>query len=248
MGITGWGDRRARRRARAIAIVAGVVAGATVLAGCLPSADPWKDPTAPGPGNGHHVGVIGDSLVVLTQVGLPIDPDARKLTDAITGLGFYESTSEHFGATTDDLFGADDSRFVGFPSPGADIQIIALGTNDAHDNYVPVDRYEANLRRWIDTRIAGTCFGLVNVFTGTTRWGLNVTGPAYNDAIARIVADHPNVHLIDWNSYALAHPELYPNPPGPHPNAAGEDAYRLFITLGAEGCGRNLDGGTAPGS
>jgi hypothetical protein len=71
--------------------------------------------------------------------------------------------------------------------------------------------------------------------------------PAYNDAINRIVADHSNVHLIDWNSFALAHPSLYADPTSPHHpgTAAGQVAYRFFIAVGAATCAQSLDA-TAP--
>lgn len=187
--------------------------------------------------------MIGDSITYQAQWGTPTGT-TRKLTSALTNLGFSASTSAATGANTDDLFGkVRRSDFTGFPSPNADVQIIALGTNDAHDDGfgVPLDRFESNLRAWIDLQ-PGTCFGLVNIYTGATSWGMNVTAPTYNEAINRIVADHPNVYLIDWSSYALAHPDLYLDPTGVHPGtAAGQAAYRFFIAVGAATCAASLN-------
>lgn len=240
MGVLSRGGWRARRGTRLVGIVVVAAIGVTVLAGCLPDPDPWTAPTRTGVGNGHHVGIIGDSLVVRAQRGIPADWSKHFVTDAMTNVGFHVSTTAATGATTDDLFGADSSTFTGFPSPGAEIQVIGLGTNDAHDNQVPVTRYEANLRRWIGSQPKGTCFALVNVFAPPA-WRLNVTAPAYNAAIKRIVADTPSVHLVDWNSFALAHMSMFPDPNDPHPNDSGQAAYRVFLTAGAATCAAALD-------
>jgi hypothetical protein len=228
---------------RPLLVVGATVVAACLLAACLPPADPWTAPTATGVGNGHHVGVIGDSITFQAQWGS--GDGTPQLTNALTGLGFSASLSAWLGADTDDLYGVvRPSQFNGFPSPNADVQIIGLGTNE-HKDAVPVDRFESNLRTWIDAQ-PGTCFGLINVYTGATSWNLDVFGPAYNDAINRIVADHANVHLIDWNSFALAHRYLYADPTSPHPDtAAGQAAYRFFIAVGAATCAQSLDA-TAP--
>jgi hypothetical protein len=81
------------------------------------------------------------------------------------------------------------------------------------------------------------CFGLVNIYTGATSWGLDVTAPAYNAALDRIAADHPTVHVINWNAQALAHQSTYfDDPTQPHGNATGQTAYRNLLTFAAGVC------------
>jgi hypothetical protein len=166
-----------------------------------------------------------------------LDTTIHHLTDSLTNGGFHVSTSDMIGAKTPDLFGADGSKLTGFPDPGADIEIIGLGTNDANNLAVPVAQYEANLRNWIDAQSTTTCFWLVNIYTGATSWGLDVTAPAYNAALNRIAADDPTVHIADWNAQALAHQSTYfDDPTQPHGNATGQAAYRNMITLLAAAC------------
>ena len=228
------------RRRSALLVSAGVVVA--LLTGCLPAARPWATPTTTGVGDGHYVGIIGDSLVFRAQYSSDINWEIHLLDDALAANGFHASVSALMGAATPDIFGANYSQFVGFPEPGADIQIIGLGTNDANNNAVPVEDFEANLRRYIASQPASTCFRLINVYTGATSWGLDVTAPAYNAALDDIAADQPNVSVIDWNSIALAHPEYFgTDPTQPHANASGEAAYRFIITFGAAGCAQTLE-------
>jgi hypothetical protein len=225
------GVRAARR-----AVVASV---ACLLVGCLPAATGWTPPT--GTSNGRHCGVIGDSLVFQAERGSRnFQARVHRLTDRLSAIGCHVSTSDFIGASTPDLFGANHSSFDGFPAPGADIQVIALGTNDAHRRAVPVDRYEANLRRYIDALPETTCIWLVNIYTGATSWGLDVTGPAYNDAQKHIASDHANVRIADWNAIAHAHPSYFRDPTQPHANAAGQQAYRDVITLATALCAASM--------
>jgi hypothetical protein len=221
-----------------------VIGAALLLTACLPAADPWIAPKAVGVGTGHHVGVIGDSLVHQADYGTVSGTSGHYLTDALTNLGFSASTSAAIGAKTPDLFGADNSTFVGFPTPGADIQIIGLGTNDAHNNSVPVGDYETNLRTYIELQPPTTCIGLINIYTGATSWGLDVTAPAYNAALANIAAQHSNVQVIDWNSLALANPTFFNDPTRPHGNATGQAAYRFIIAQAAASCASALNTST----
>jgi lysophospholipase L1-like esterase len=174
--------------------------------------------------------VVGDSLVHSSQTGGGIDatdPD-RHIDDAAAARGLRASVSAIVGADTADLGG-----LAGFPAPGPDALVIALGTNDMRDGVVPVDTAIRNLVAAID-RIGAPCTAVVTIIDEPT-WGLDVTAPPYNAALAALAEARDDVVLADWAGVADAHPE-HLQTDGVHLTEEGKAAYRDLLLDGAEAC------------
>lgn len=205
-----------------------VVATATLVVAmgtaCLPQPTAWVEPDDPI----AHVAVIGDSLTYQAEYGQDFkeidDPTApRDLTAAFVAAGFGVSTSLQIGA---DTFGL--AQIPEWPAPVADVVVIALGTNDRHDDAHPLEQSQANLDTYL-ARWPDACVVLVTI-AETPVWGLDVYGPAWN-AFLRERADV----LADWTPIAAAHPE-YLLDDLVHHNAEGAAAYRTLMVDAAAQC------------
>ncbi len=217
---------RARR-----AIRGGLLVGAALLLGaCQFNPTPWRPSSTP---NGHDVGVVGDSLTwgAETGGGFP-NPAPARLRDALDAAGYGSSVYSLTGFHTDLL--VDVTSWPQTP----DIVVVALGTNDAHNQAVPLARYLTNIRTFLD-RTPAACDVLVNINPATT-WGLDVTAPDYNDGLEGLGAERADAVVVDWASIALAHPE-YLSSDGVHGNAEGQAAYRQAIVGGVDACAQKLE-------
>ena len=213
---------RARR-----AIRCGLLVGAALLLGaCQFPPTPWRPSLTP---NGHDVGVVGDSLTwgAETGGGFP-DPAPARLRDALDAAGYYSMSGFDTG------FLADVTDWPQTP----DIVVVALGTNDAHNQSIPLDRYLTNIRSFLD-RTPAACDVLVNI-NPATAWGLDVTAPDYNDALEGLGAERSDAVIVDWATIAIAHPE-YLSSDGVHGNDEGQAAYRQAIVDGVDACAQELD-------
>ena len=222
----------------AIAAVVAVVGTACIPepTGSLPAPTAWVEPDAVDSRSGRspvshqvaHVAVIGDSLTYQAEYGLDFkaidDPTTpRDLTAAFLAAGFGVSTSLQYGATT---FGL--AQLPDWPAPVADVVVIALGTNDRHDDAHPLEQSQANLDTYL-ARWPDTCVVLVTI-AETPVWGLDVYGPAWN----AFLRDRADV-VADWAAIAADHPE-YLLDDLVHHNAEGAEAYRELIVGASKRC------------
>lgn len=181
---------------------------------------------------GDGVGIVGDSLTwgAETGGGFP-DPAPARLRDALDAAGYGSSIYSLIGFNTDLL--ADVTAWPQTP----DIVVVALGTNDSHNQSVPLDRYVTNIRTFLD-RTPEACTVLVNI-NPAPAWDLDVTAPAYNAALEGLAAERPDAVVVDWASTAVAHPE-YLSSDGVHGNEEGQAAYRQAIVGGVDACAQEI--------
>ncbi len=207
-----------------------VVASAVVIvlgvAACLPRPAPWVGDGA------EHVMVFGDSLTFQANHGTdggPPDQSVTFLTDQLVAAGYATSVASNFGATTEDL----ESVTGEIPEPGADILVIALGTNDLHIvNAAPRSSVEAslvNLDRAI-LQAAASCVVLIGVADVDT-WGLSANADEFNTGLTERADVYGN-----WATIIDAHPEYLRGDDNIHHTAAGAAAYRDLITTSVDAC------------
>lgn len=196
-----------------------IVVLSVIVAGCLPSPSLWV-------GSGVRVGVVGDSIVYVTEHDTYKDAN-HHLTDALVAAGYAVSASDKIGATTTDL-----GTLPPWPTPGAEIVSIELGTNDMDATTTPGQPSvayaiaEANYNAYlVSLDAAGVrCVVLVEVALAPS-WGLDVTGPVWNTYLASVAATRPagSTVIVPWAAQAIAHPE-YVAGDGVHPTDAGKTA------------------------
>lgn len=212
---------------RTATVVASVVVGVVLCVACLPPPSGWYGDSGP------RVGVIGDSLVQAAEAGgfQTNDPD-RFLSAAMAEAGYRTSTSAFVGATTSDL-----GVLLSFPEPGPEISVLALGTNDMRDGRVAVETALGNIVGYLERRPVA-CTALVTIVDEPT-WGLDVTAPLYNLALAALAGARDDVVVVDWGAVVDEHPE-YLAPDGVHHTAEGQEAYRSLLVSAAGECARFL--------
>ena len=101
--------------------------------------------------------------------------------------------------------------------------VLALGTNDAD---------KEGARPWADllNKLPATkCIVWPKPYEGSNNVKL------FNTQMVAIVAPHPNVHVIDWDSTVKAHPE-WVGPDHRHYVSAGSDAYAEMLQQAARTC------------
>lgn len=197
--------------------------GAAGLVGaCLPAPSPWLG-TA-----GVTVGVVGDSLVHHAELGPGGRPgDPRRLSAELVAAGRRASVSSAVGADTPDL-----ASITAFPDPGAELLVVALGTNDMRAG-LPIPTAIANIEAFVAV-IAPRCTVVVTIVDEPS-WGLQELGPAFNAALVDLAAGRTDVVVADWASLAEANPgHLMPD--GVHHTTAGQAAYRTLIVEGVAAC------------
>lgn len=101
------------------------------------------------------------------------------------------------------------------------IVIIALGSNGTFNS--------STGQKLIDTIGKDRSIYWINVFGDSIQWEDDS-----NNAIARIVADNGNVHLIDWNSYASGHDSWFYND-GIHLKPEGQKNYAKMVIEDIQG-------------
>jgi len=213
-------------RAR-VAIAAAVMT--MFVTACLPPFGPWS-----GDGDGPLVAVVGDSLVHAAQFDGGNDPDDpdRFLDDELAAGGYRSTVSARIGADTADL-----ARLEA-PAEPADVVIVALGTNDL-DRGVTVERAIANIVDFLD-RLSPRCAAVVTVVVDAPDWGLDVTAPPYNAALADLGATRDDLVVADWATRSSSHPEWFAHDQVHH-TEAGRAAYRQLVREAADECAARLD-------
>lgn len=197
------------------------VALVLVATGCLSAPGPWT-----GPSDGLRVGFYGDSITQLSETGGGTDqgPSApHLLTAAMVAAGFQSSYSALIGATTPNLMN------ITYPAdtPGPQVIVVALGTNDLHNGYYNPQTIISNIVKLIN-RLQPECAIIVNI-EEIPVWGLSTFAPAYNNLLDKLAASRPDVVIADWNSEVQADPSMIV-PDNVHPDSAGQQAYRnLFV-------------------
>lgn len=91
-------------------------------------------------------------------------------------------------------------------NPGATLVAIAFGTNDAYNSRLSVADFEAHLNLTVDLVIADGRIPMLPTIPYSPLIELANT-PAYNKAIARVVAAKGCVAGPDFYAHFLAHPE-----------------------------------------
>jgi hypothetical protein len=232
------------RLRRVVWIVPAVLSAALALSGCLPASSPWT-------GSGPRVAVAGDSEVFALQYSVS-EQDGELvfayyggLTNALVQAGYQESTSAMVGATTSNLepFQTSNSD-AGWPSPGPQIDVTVLGTNDMHLTWfgtptTPYATAESNLDNYLNATegVGSRCHVLVQV-PETNPWGLSVSGPTWNAFLDSEAARRIAV-IVPWASEIAAHPE-YVNADGVHQTTAGKAAYTAALVQATDQCASKL--------
>jgi lysophospholipase L1-like esterase len=202
-----------------------IIALSLLLAGCiLPPPPPWSGDDgvrlSAFAGDGEHVLVFGDSLTYLAN-----NEDA--LTDQLVAAGYVASVSATGGATSQSL-AADD---LVEPEPGADITVIALGTNDIHLDIITspgdIGGYIARIQTAFDRYDAGCDVAVTTVESEP----MAELAPLMNDALEEMAS----VVVADWAAIVADHPE-YLLEDGIHHTPGGQAAYRDLIESAVGEC------------
>ena len=152
------------------------------------------------------VSVYGDSLL------LPAQDQVKTLSAKVARL----TVRAYPGA---DLPVWDEQIRVEQPSR----LVLALGTNDARLQGV------GPFRDLLTFLSPSTCVVWPRAYAATEQIA------AFDDAMGTLVAEHPNVRVIDWASQVAEHPE-YLQADGVHYNDAGATAYASMISLAVQEC------------
>lgn len=191
-----------------------------VTTGCLSTPSAWT-----GPADGLRVGFYGDSITQMSETGggTSQGPDVpHQLTDAMVAAGFQSSYSAMVGAQSADLTN------ITYPdgTPGPQVVVVALGTNDLHDGNASPETVISNIVTFLD-RMKAECSIIVNV-EEISVWGLSTYAAPYNALLDDLAASRPDVVVADWNSQVQADPTLL-KPDNVHPSLEGQVAYRDLI-------------------
>jgi hypothetical protein len=188
--------------------------------------------------------VVGDSEIFQLEHVSGFDA-YHLMTDQLVAAGYRATSSSMIGATTTDLFELMSTQGGGWPSPGPQILVTALGVNDRRINpstgvsVVPLETSVATLELYLDAT-AAQCDVLMET-PETTPWGLNVTAPAWNDELARIAAERNGV-VVDWSAAVAANPN-YVNPYDQvHQTGDGKQAYYAMIASAVGECAARISG------
>lgn len=186
-------------------------------------------------GDGQRVSIQGDSLTYQADndsTVLDNGDEFRYLRDQFVEAGYSVSMTGYVGGNYEDATGWVQD----IPDPGADVLMLALGTNDLHvdEDGAPftVDEVTDNLLSILDGGHAD-CYVVVTMYTGVEAWGLDVDGPQFNANVKDIASVRENVHVADWN--ATVQPG-YNQPDDPHHTSEGRAAYRDFLVESAGLC------------
>jgi dienelactone hydrolase len=179
-------------------------------------------PAAGAPAATGRVLVVGDSLVVGTTPYL-----RRELSGAsVTSDG-------RIGRPSAEAVSVLRAKFNGSER----VVVFDAGTND--DPSQP-GRLASDLSA--ARSIAGSRCLVVATVNRPPYRGVSVAG--LNAAVQRFASGSSNVQLVDWRSYAVAHPGLI-NPDGVHPTASGYAARARLFAQAIDGCGTS--GGSVGG-
>jgi hypothetical protein len=219
----------------------GLLLAAVAVAGCLGAGTPWT-------GAGRRVGVVGDSQIYLVEHSKFGDND-HHLTDALVSKGYQVSTSYMIGASTADLAHFNSlTPFAGFPDPGAQIVVTALGVNDlrtdpnTHKQLTPIAQAEANYKAHLDAlgHAGVSCDVLVEI-PETTQESLDQIGVVWNAFLADQASARGGV-VMPWASTVAQHPEYVNSRDGIHETALGVFAYMGGIAAAVDQCAQRIGG------
>jgi lysophospholipase L1-like esterase len=157
--------------------------------------------------------VIGDSLEVGTSPYLP-----RYLAGFSVRVDADESRSSTAGVQI------LQQRL----QPSDEVIVFDLGTNDGPGDTGLIQSQLSEAAQLVGDRC------LVVATIHRPPYG-GVSYDAFNGAIESFAAGRPNTQLVDWDSYADAHPELIYSD-GVHPTASGYDLRARLIAEGVQGC------------
>jgi hypothetical protein len=218
-------------------------AAALAVTACLPASSAWT-----GPENGIKVALVGDSQLDQAQKN-PAQPGGDPIS-RLHALGFTTSYSFNTGAcigdTQDEYYCNNPTSFQGFPAPNEDIDVsvTALGTNDNKINPATGEpiilfsqstaNYEAHLNE-----TGAECDVIVGIVeTDNPEWGLNITGPVFNNYLRDLAVLRNGVY-IDWAAEVAANPS-YVGSDGVHQTAEGKGAYLDNIEQGVQECAAKI--------
>lgn len=181
---------------------------------------------------GPRVAVLGDSITALSAspIETTLAPDYAWNVDGQSGYTIAQSEPQLQAMLTD-------------PQGSPQDVITELGTNDAIEYPTLGNAWQASLTAESNALASTPCVIWVNVSTYSE---LNLpAGTPYvaseiDVAIAKLVAQHPNFHLLDWNAWVDqgTNYSSYIVPSafglGIHPNVAGEqqiaDLYQYALS------------------
>jgi lysophospholipase L1-like esterase len=172
-------------------------------------------------GGSTTVEVVGDSLTFQANDG---DQGQDELLAALEREGFEPSGGGIPGMTVESAHQTMWSK--GSP----DIVVLALGTNDMANGQVPLDAVRTTLSQWLQ-EVPDACVVLVGVNETTEAWQLHEHGPAYNEMLRQLAAEHGEGHVVDWTP----EPQMLSDD-GIHLTEEGRAAYRALIVDGVERC------------
>lgn len=233
-------NHRIRPSVRTHLVRTGLAGLALTSAACLPQPSDFfgleETPT---------VRVYGDSLTAHLEHRLPVenpvfDREQQYLTEAFNERGYQADIVAEIGASTTDLATLDMS--VVEP---ADIEIIALGTNDNHVDpvtglpAVSFEQAQINLNNHLEL-LTPQCV----VFVGnaeTTAWGLHQTAAVWNDhleqtARQRNESGQGQTIFVDWAEQVRANPTYVDPVDQVHMLPDGHNAYMAVMLDAADAC------------
>jgi len=194
--------------ARLPAMRAGMASVAALLAAL--AAFLWPSVAAAQSGD---VYVVGDSLEVGTSPYLPrylggfsVQVDADESRSSTAGVQILEQRLR----------------------PSDEIIVFDLGTNDGPGDTGLIQSQLEQVAQLVGDRC------LVVATIHRPPYG-GVSYDAFNGVIESFASGRPNTQLVDWDSYADAHPDLIYSD-GVHPTASGYDLRARLIAEGVQGC------------
>jgi hypothetical protein len=173
--------------------------------------------------------VFGDSLLFATDADHTAADRRQELADAFADVGYEATLAGYEDQTIPDAFAnvwpdvAEMNR--------VEVLVIAIGTNDAHvvdgKPRVPLGRSEESLRWWLyQTSESVPCVVLVEINENAKAWGLDQTGPTFNEMLRVAATVHPNAFTVRWA----------PSSDDPYVDEAGRRRYRQVIAESLSGC------------
>lgn len=199
-----------------VARLVGALLVALTTAGC------WAQPATLAPPEAPDVVLFGDSLSAWSrEATLPLY-DAAGLDVSYNAVGGTQL--DHWAAAMANV-------------PAGAVVVVALGTNDITNNTHQVfgadmaaaaaELDDAVCQVWLTVNETGAALRDIP-YSSRTAW--------FNDELARMTAEHPNMVLWDWNGASAGHPG-YLVADHVHHTDAGNLAYAATLADAAGACG-----------
>ena len=185
--------------------------------------------------NATTVAVIGDSLVFQSERA-SLESNETWITDALVNEGYRAWVTGMIGSTVNSAF-VYPNYWNNQQREGVnpDIIVVALGTNDMNmkDGVVAADVEVQRLilRDWLASQ-PQACVRLIGVAENVWGWGLDITGPVWNNMLAEEASLHPNAEYVAWEpDIAWVH-----DGEDVHMTVEGRNAYRDHLVAAANSC------------